>query len=175
MNACAAFAVGDICGVDAGRMREALARVQATPGRGRVDTVAGITVIDESYNASPSSMRKSIAMLGALTAGRRIAVLGDMRELGAQSEELHRAVGAEAGERSIDRLYWLGEEGMAVREAARAMRPSIVVELAADMPALVAAVAAEARSGDVILVKASRGTRLDEFVLGLLKSLHARR
>jgi len=175
MNACAAFAVGDICGVDAGRIRDALARVQATAGRGRVDTVAGVTVIDESYNASPSSMRKSIGMLGSLTAGRRIAVLGDMRELGNQSDELHRAVGVEAAERAIDRVYWMGEQGAIVRDAARAMRPSIVMELFADMSVLVAAVAKEVRAGDVVLVKASRGTRLDEFVAGLLKSLHARR
>jgi UDP-N-acetylmuramoyl-tripeptide--D-alanyl-D-alanine ligase len=175
MNACAAFAVGDICGVDAARMRAAFAAVQATPGRGRVDTVAGITVIDESYNASPSSMRKSIGMLGTLTTtGRRIAVLGDMRELGSQSDELHRAVGVEAAERNIDRLYWMGEYGVTVRDAARAMRPSIAVELHTEMPALIAAVAQDVREGDVVLVKASRGTRLDELVGGLLKSLYAR-
>jgi len=174
MNACTAFAVGDICGVDAARMRDAFARVQATPGRGRVDPIAGVTVIDESYNASPSSMRKSIAMLGSLAGGRRIAVLGDMRELGSHAEELHRAVGAEVGERSIDRLYWIGEYGAVVREAARAMRPSAQIDLHTDMSALVAAVTQDARSGDIILVKASRGTRLDELVAGLLKALHAR-
>jgi UDP-N-acetylmuramoyl-tripeptide--D-alanyl-D-alanine ligase len=138
--------------------------------------VAGVTVIDESYNASPGSMRKSIAMLGSLaTPGRRIAVMGDMRELGNQSDELHRAIGVEAAERLIDRLYWMGEHGAVVRDAARAMRPSIAIELHTEMPALVAAVSKDAKSGDVILVKASRGTRLDELVAGLLKSLHARR
>jgi UDP-N-acetylmuramoyl-tripeptide--D-alanyl-D-alanine ligase len=175
MNACAAFAVGEICGVDAARMRTAFAAVQATPGRGRVDTVAGVTVIDESYNASPSSTRKSIAMLGSLViSGRRMAVLGDMRELGNQSDELHRAVGVEAAERNIDRLYWMGEYGTIVRDAARAMRPSITIDLHTEMAALIAAVSQEVRDGDVVLVKASRGTRLDEFVAGLLKSLYAR-
>jgi UDP-N-acetylmuramoyl-tripeptide--D-alanyl-D-alanine ligase len=114
-------------------------------------------------------------MLGTLTtAGRRIAVLGDMRELGSQSDELHRAVGVEAAERNIDRLYWMGEYGAIVRDAARAMRPSIAVELHTQMPALIAAVAQDVRGGDVVLVKASRGTRLDELVGGLLKSLYAR-
>jgi len=175
MNACAAFAVGEICGVSAARMRTAFAAVQATPGRGRVETVAGVTVIDESYNASPSSMRKSIAMLGSLaTPGRRIAVLGDMRELGSQSDELHRAVGVEAAERNIDKVYWMGEAGSIVRDAARAMRPSIAIDLVSEMPALIAAVTSDVRHGDVVLVKASRGTRLDEFVAGLLKSLYAR-
>jgi UDP-N-acetylmuramoyl-tripeptide--D-alanyl-D-alanine ligase len=174
MNACAAFAVGDICGVDATRMREALARVQATPGRGRVHSIAGVTVIDESYNASPSSMRKSIAMLAALPATRRIAVLGDMRELGSHADELHRAVGVEIGERRIDRLYWLGEYGAVVRDAAHAMRPSTVIELQREMPALVVAAVRDARAGDIVLVKASRGTRLDEFVAGFVKSLQER-
>jgi UDP-N-acetylmuramoyl-tripeptide--D-alanyl-D-alanine ligase len=174
LNACAAFAVGDICGVDAARMREAFASVQATPGRGRVHAVAGVTVIDESYNASPASMRKSVAMLASLPATRRIAVLGDMRELGELADELHRSVGVEIAERRIDRVYWLGEYGPAVRDAARAMRPSTAVELYADMEALVAAVVTDARDGDIVLVKASRGTRLDEFVTGLLNRLQAR-
>lgn len=174
MNACAAFAVGDICGVDAGRMREAFAAIQATPGRGRVQTVAGVTVIDESYNASPASMRKSVAMLASLPALRRIAVLGDMRELGDHADELHRAVGVEVAERKIDRLYWLGEHGPAVRDAARAMRPSTDVALHREMGALIEAVAGDARDGDIVLVKASRGTRLDEFVAGFLGRLQAR-
>jgi UDP-N-acetylmuramoyl-tripeptide--D-alanyl-D-alanine ligase len=174
MNACAAYAVGDVCGVDAERMRDAFAGVEATPGRGRVRSVAGVVVIDESYNASPSSMRRSVAMLSSLPATRRVAVLGDMRELGGHADELHRAVGVEIGERKIDRLYWLGEFGAAVRDAARAIRPSTAVEVHDDMAALVAAVAGDARAGDVVLVKASRGTRLDEFVAGLLKALDAR-
>jgi UDP-N-acetylmuramoyl-tripeptide--D-alanyl-D-alanine ligase len=174
MNACAAFAVADICGVDAVRAGDALAAVQATPGRGRVQTVAGVTVIDESYNASPTSMRKSVAMLATLPAQRRIAVLGEMRELGDQANDLHREVGAEVGERRIDRLYWMGEYGAAVRDAAQAMRPSTTVELHNDMRDLVAAVGREARDGDIVLVKASRGTRLDEFVAGFLNLLQAR-
>ncbi len=113
-------------------------------------------------------------MLSSLPATRRVAVLGDMRELGGHADELHRAVGVEIGERKIDRLYWLGEFGAAVRDAARAIRPSTAVEVHDDMAALVAAVAGDARAGDVVLVKASRGTRLDEFVAGLLKALDAR-
>jgi UDP-N-acetylmuramoyl-tripeptide--D-alanyl-D-alanine ligase len=174
MNACAACAVGDVCGIDADRMRAAFAKIEATPGRGRVHHVAGVVVIDESYNASPASMRKSVAMLATLPATRRIAVLGDMRELGTHGDELHRAVGVEIAERQIDRLYWRGEFGPAVRDAAHAMRPSTVVELHDDMRKLIAAVAQEARAGDIVLVKASRGTKLDEFVAGFLNALAKR-
>ena len=171
VNACAAFAVGDICGVDARRMREAFMTVRPLPGRGRVHEIRGVVIIDESYNASPASVKKSLAMLAALPGGRRIAVLGDMRELGEHAGVLHRAVGAEAAAAGIDRLYWLGGEGAVVREAALATRPGFAVELHAEMAGLVDAVAREARSGDVVLVKASRACRLDEFVDGLVAAL----
>ncbi|HET6349375.1 MAG TPA: UDP-N-acetylmuramoyl-tripeptide--D-alanyl-D-alanine ligase [Candidatus Krumholzibacteria bacterium] len=171
LNACAACAVGDACGIDSGRMRAAFAAMEATPGRGRIHTVGGVTLIDESYNASPSSLRRSIAMLASLEATRRIAVLGDMRELGEHADALHGAVGAEVAVRGIDRLYWLGQYGPVVRDAVRGVRPDIPVELYTGMDALVAAVLKDARAGDVVLVKASRGTRLDEFVSGFVDGL----
>ena len=174
MNACAAYAVGDICGVGTRRVREAFAAIQATPGRGRVHSIAGVTVIDESYNASPTSMRKSIAMLASLPATRRIAVLGNMRELGEHEAELHRVVGAEIAAQPIDFLYWMGAQGDVVRDAVLHARPLASVELHTDMGALVDAVAKEAKSGDVVLVKASRGCRLDEFVAGFVDGLERR-
>jgi UDP-N-acetylmuramoyl-tripeptide--D-alanyl-D-alanine ligase len=175
MNACAAFAVGDVCGVDARRMREAFAAVRPMPGRGRVHCVGGVTVIDETYNASPESMRKSLAMLSALPARRRVAVLGDMRELGDYTETLHRVVGAEAGGAGIDRLYWFGEHGGTVREAAAAAGGPLAVELHTDPAALLAAVVRDVRPGDVVLVKASRACRLDELVAALVDDLGARK
>jgi UDP-N-acetylmuramoyl-tripeptide--D-alanyl-D-alanine ligase len=174
MNACAAYAVGEVCGIDAGRMREAFAAARPMPGRGRVHEIGGVTVIDESYNASPASVRKSLAMLSSVPAQRRIAVLGEMRELGEHTDALHRAVGAEAATAGVDRLYWFGPQGEAVREAARAARADFVVELHTEMQALADAVAGELRGGDVVLVKASRACRLDELVAGLIDRLDAR-
>jgi UDP-N-acetylmuramoyl-tripeptide--D-alanyl-D-alanine ligase len=173
MNACAAFAVGDICGVDARRMREAFAGVRPMPGRGRVHSIGGVTVIDESYNASPTSMRKSLAMLASLPATRRLAVLGDMRELGDHTAALHREVGTEVASGGIE-LYWLGEQGPVVRDAVAAARGTTVAELFSDVAALTTAVATEVRPGDVVLVKASRACRLDEFTAGLVEALGAR-
>jgi UDP-N-acetylmuramoyl-tripeptide--D-alanyl-D-alanine ligase len=174
LNACAAFAVGDTSGVDAARVREALRSVRPMPGRGRIHHVAGVTVVDESYNASPASVKQSLAMLAKLPARRRIAVLGDMRELGDEAESLHRGVGAEIGAHAIDALYWLGERGAVVVEAARAARPALGAEVHTDLAALVAAVARDARDGDAILVKASRAMKLDEFVVGVVHALERR-
>ncbi len=94
--------------MDAKRTREALSSVRPMPGRGRIHALAGVTIVDESYNASPASMTRSLAMLGALPARRRIAVLGDMKELGDATAALHRSIGAEIGANKIDRVFWMG-------------------------------------------------------------------
>jgi UDP-N-acetylmuramoyl-tripeptide--D-alanyl-D-alanine ligase len=173
MNACAAFAVGDICGVDSARQRKAFMSVRPMPGRGKVHTVAGITIIDESYNASPASMKKSLEMLATAAADRRLAVLGDMKELGAASSDAHRAIGADIARLAIDRAYWLGELGATVRAGAGAVQRGAPLETPASMQELLSAVVAYARAGDVILVKASRSCRLDEFVTGIIRALSA--
>ncbi len=174
LNACAAFAVGDVCGVDAARQRDAFLSVRPMPGRGRIHTAAGVTIIDESYNASPASMRKSLAMLAELDAGRHVAVLGDMKELGDASAAAHHGVGEEIARMKLDRVYWLGEEAEAVQGGVSAVAPDTTVHAHVDLERLVPAVAADSRDGDVILVKASRACKLDEFVTGLLGALVAR-
>lgn len=171
LNACAAFAVGDICGVEAQRMREAFLSVRPTPGRGRVHELAGVTLVDESYNASPASVRKSLAMLESLPARRRIAVLGDMKELGDATPELHRSIGAELGSGTIDRVFWLGEQGALVHDAARSVRPGLPVDPYTDLDALTRSLLKELRAGDVVLVKASRACRLDELVACVVDAL----
>jgi UDP-N-acetylmuramyl pentapeptide synthase len=97
-----------------------------------------------------------------------------MRELGDGTEILHRGVGTEIGSLPIDALYWLGERGAVVVEAARAVRPALAAEAHTEMSALVAAVARDARDGDAVLVKASRAMKLDEFVLAVVDALQRR-
>lgn len=174
LNACAAFAVGEICGVDARRLRKAFMSVRPMPGRGRVHAVAGVTLVDESYNASPSSMRSSLAMLRALPARRRIAVLGDMKELGDTTVEMDRAIGEEVAGPGVDALYWMGEQGGVVRDAALARRGDLPVFLFSEIEALAAALERELRAGDAVLVKASRACRLDECVARVVDALAKR-
>ena len=143
-------------------------------GRGRIHQVAGVTIVDESYNASPASVTQSLAMLSKLPARRRIAVLGDMRELGDEAEALHRGVGTEVGSLPIDALYWLGERGAIVAQAARSVRPGLAARTHTEMSALVADVVRDARDGDAMLVKASRAMKLDEFVSGVVDALQRR-
>ncbi len=175
MNACAAFAVGDACGVDATRMREALSAVKPMPGRGRIHVVAGVTMIDESYNASPASVKQSLAMVASLPGRRHVAVLGDMRELGDESNALHAGVGAAVAALAIDKVYWLGEQARVVVDAARAQRAGLAVEAFADAGALTAAFVRDAEDGDVVLVKGSRAMKLDEFVTASVDALARKR
>jgi UDP-N-acetylmuramoyl-tripeptide--D-alanyl-D-alanine ligase len=170
MNACAAFAVGDICGVDLARQRQAFESVRPTAGRGKIHRVAGVTIVDESYNASPASMRKSLEMLASMDGKRRIAVLGDMKELGDTSTAAHRGIGELIAQRGFDAVYWIGPDGAEVRKAATA-KPGTDVALFTDIEKLVVAVAKETRAGDVILVKGSHSCRLEEFVAGLVTNL----
>lgn len=173
LNACAAFAVGDICGVEPSRIREALATVAPMPGRGRVHLAGGVTVVDESYNASPASMSASIEMLGSIAASRRTAVLGDMKELGAYSDDRHRALGERLAESVVDAVFWLGDEAVPVREGYQRAGGKSEFKACQTLDELTAEFVASVRAGDAVLVKASRSVGLDGFVAALLDRLES--
>lgn len=125
----------------------------------------GSTVLDDSYNASPASMLAALDLLAELP-GRRIALLGEMRELGAAEEEGHRQVGERAAA-ACDLLLVLGERARPLAEAARAAGLKDVRFL--DSPeAAAAALRAELGSGDHLLVKASRALALETVVDALV-------
>jgi UDP-N-acetylmuramoyl-tripeptide--D-alanyl-D-alanine ligase len=174
LNACAAFAVGDVCGVEPQSIREALVASACTPGRGRVHAVGGVTVVDESYNASPASMTASLGMLQSLHATRLVAVLGDMKELGEFSDERHRALGERLVAAGVDAAYWLGESGTLVMDGYKAAGGSARFRNCASIEDLVGEVGEYVRTGDAVLVKASRAVGLDHFVSGLLDVLKAK-
>lgn len=141
-------------------------------GRFRIERLGGITLVDDSYNANPASTKAALETLNQIAAaGHRIAVLGDMLELGEHGVEAHRAVGAVAG-RSVDRLYLTGE--LMVKHAAEGA-------LLADMPAkaviccgshreIAELLLQTATDGDVILIKGSRGMTMEK-VAAELKNL----
>lgn len=174
LNACAAFAVGDICGVEHVRIRDALASVKPMPGRGRIHSVGGVTIIDESYNASPASMIASLTMLEGLDATRRLAVMGDMKELGDYAVERHRNLGERLARAKIDSVYWMGEEGASAKECFVETGGKTPFHLYDSTERLVADVEADLRGGDAVLVKASRLCNLNRVVAQLLEMLESR-
>jgi UDP-N-acetylmuramoyl-tripeptide--D-alanyl-D-alanine ligase len=171
VDASAAFAVGDICGVEPARIRAALAEVKPLPGRGRVHRVSGVTVIDESYNASPASMHASLSMLAGLDAPRRLAVLGDMKELGEFSFAKHAELGARLAQSAIDGVFWFGDNGGVVKEGFLNSGGNIPFHVHTRLGELVDHVRGEIVPRDVVLVKASRACNLDRFVARILDEL----
>ncbi|MEE9458113.1 MAG: UDP-N-acetylmuramoyl-tripeptide--D-alanyl-D-alanine ligase, partial [bacterium] len=165
MNALAAAAVGYVLGVPE---EDVAAGVAAYAGRGLRSSVVvngrGLTYVVDCYNSSPQAAKAALAFVAAAPAdGRRVAVLGDMLELGATAEQAHRDVGRFAAEAGLDVVVGLGGGGRLIVEGARAdgMSPEAAFSFQ-DRDELADFLAAWLKPGDVILVKASRAVRLEE-------------
>ncbi|NLH50822.1 MAG: UDP-N-acetylmuramoyl-tripeptide--D-alanyl-D-alanine ligase [Myxococcales bacterium] len=168
-NALAAAAAGHAFGVPLEAIVRGLEQFRPPAMRSRVLNIFGITVIDDCYNANPRSMDAALAALDELAGeGRKIAVLGDMFELGPEAEAAHRRLGRHAAKIGLDRLFLLGEMSPLVAAGAREekMDPQRIV-LAGDHAAIVDELRRTGRRGDVILVKGSRGMRMERVVRGL--------
>jgi UDP-N-acetylmuramoyl-tripeptide--D-alanyl-D-alanine ligase len=168
LNSLAVLAAARLAGADLARAAQALQNLQPAAGRGtRVSlTVPGGTalLIDESYNANPASMRAALALLGQTPAtGRRIAVLGDMLELGAQGAALHRELGASAAE-AADLVFCSGPLMQSLFEALPSTRRGGYAETSA---ALEGAVLGAVAAGDVVMVKGSFGSKMGSIVKAL--------
>lgn len=170
-NACGAVAVALACGMSASEAAAALSTAQPEAGRQEVKRAAcGAVVFDDAYNASPASMEASLAMLASYKAdGRKIAVLGDMGELGPASVEGHRAAGRAAAAAGVDLLVCVGEASsdIAAGAIAAGMDETCIVRVA-DAAQAVLALNGGIEASDVVLVKASHFMRLDRVVEGIV-------
>jgi UDP-N-acetylmuramoyl-tripeptide--D-alanyl-D-alanine ligase len=161
LNIAAALAVSVLEHVEWNAAVAALEAAEPLEGRGKLVRGAGITMIDDAYNANPSSMRASLAMLQGMTAGRTVAILGDMKELGAFSEELHRNLGEQIAAVGLSVVWWFGEEAGHVRSGLESAGGGVHFRAFSDLEELTGAVTEEIRSGDAVLVKGSHSCRLD--------------
>ena len=162
-NALAAAAAGHVLGIPAADIAAALASVQPVTGRGKaVPGRKGSTIIDDAYNASPSSMAAALQVLLAENGRPRIAVLGEMLELGDHAAAAHRAVGRAAA--GADFLVVIGEHAEDLASGARegGLEPGRIAVV--DSAAAAAAAAEPRLAGALVLVKASRGLALEEVV-----------
>lgn len=170
-NAAAAAAVALYLGRSLESVAEGLSHATVTDMRMQVFTTAGgVVVVNDAYNANPTSMRAAVATLADMrTEGRRVAVLGDMAELGSLTELAHFTAGEVVARSAIDVLVTVGERARRIAEGAVAegmdatrVRPCSSVEEASEvLDDLLAA-------GDVVLVKASRCMGLEKIVEGIL-------
>ena len=165
-NILAATAVAEEFGVPLDSVAARAAHLQPAAHRGEVVRLAsGLTIVDDSYNANPTATRKALDVLAASPAARRIAVIGEMLELGDRSAELHRGVGRAAQAR-VDLLFAVGgAPAKALADAAVAAgMPAASVRYFATSDEAADAAVALVRRGDLVLVKGSRGVKTDRVV-----------
>ena len=162
MNALAAAAAAHAVGMNIGNIRRGLEAMR--PMHGRLELVSGrqgCTVIDDTYNANPASLRAALAVLRNLP-GAHWLVLGDMGELGAAAEDLHREAGEMARESGVARLYGVGPLTAAAVEAF-----GVGAHHFTDADALTAVLRSAVHAGVSVLVKGSRAMQMDRVVRGL--------
>ena len=167
INALAAAAASLAAGAELEDVAQGLAGFRGVPGRMATRSMpGGGHLVDDTYNANPQSMRSALETLARLkSAGRNIAILGDMGELGDASEKAHRQVGQLAAELRIDRLFLLGEKSRWVAEEALAGGMEAGnVHLGNELEKIAQSVRELVQTGDWVLVKGSRAMQMERLV-----------
>jgi UDP-N-acetylmuramoyl-tripeptide--D-alanyl-D-alanine ligase len=174
-NAVGALLAAHALGADVDRCAAALARFSPQKGRGErfsIPTADGsATIIDESYNANPASMRAALALLGATRPGpngRRIAIIGDMLELGPDGAAMHAQLVDDLKSNRVDLLFGAGPLTRALFDAAPASMRAAWTERSSQ---LTSKIAWTLRNGDVAMVKGSNGSRMGPVVAALREQL----
>ncbi len=162
-NALAAIAVGVQLRIPKGDIASALKSFTASKNRMQLKKLAGITVLDDCYNANPSSMRSALTTLGGMRgAGRRVAVLGDMLELGPEGVSLHAEMGQYLVEMGVDELFTFGQLSRHINAGAREKGlPRQRAHHFSDFDLMAEELLRHLAPGDALLVKASRGMKLE--------------
>jgi|SRR5271166_2721974 len=170
-NAVGALLAAHVLGADLDACAAALAEFSPQRGRGErflIPTADGLAaIIDESYNANPASMRAALALLGEAQPGpkgRRIAVIGDMLELGPKGAEMHAALAYELAANKVDLLFGAGPLTRALFDAAPASMRGVWRERSSELTEEVARALCD---GDVVMVKGSNGSRMGPLVAAL--------
>jgi len=171
LNSVAALAAADVVGADLDAAAHALEHLRAFDGRGvaqRIEAPFGaFLLVDDAYNANPASMAAAFSTLAArkpAAGGRRIAALGDMLELGAEERAYHAALAQPIEQSGIDLVFAAGPRMSALMDA---LPPSRRGGYAENADALIPVIANALRSGDVVLVKGSNGSKMSRVVAAL--------
>ena len=170
LNALAAVAAGMARGMKPAEATAALASIAPPDKRGQVLQLGNITVINDCYNSNPKALAAMVDALAAMKAGRRIVVAGEMLELGPAGEEMHRAAGEHMGEKKLDLL--VGVRGLAQAMVEGARRAGMKAEFVPTPEEAGQWLARETRDGDVVLLKASRGVKLEKALESWKRLIH---
>ena len=163
-NALLAVAAGRVFGLSLEDCAAGLTAAPLAKARLQIKEIGGVEFIDDSYNANPDSMKAALRTLVELPAdGKRIAVLGEMKELGSQSDQSHREVGEIAAAFGVDCVIAIGSVAAAIAEAAAhgGLKNSAVVRSTSEAVELLSQIAAP---GDLVLIKGSRAARTEQVI-----------
>jgi len=175
INALGAIAVARHFGLTYEDVRRGLRQIELTGMRTEMIQHGSCTIVNDAYKSNPTSVRAALETLYALPSHRRkLVVLGDMVELGEESPELHRQIGSEVDPYRVDMLFTLGEMGALIAESALRRFPSEHVVACRDKETLIASLRSALTPGCIVLVKGSRGLKLEDVVEALLVEVSAR-
>lgn len=166
-NVLAAAAIALEFGIPLTAIADRVARVSPATHRGEIVRLSsGMTIVDDSYNANPSAMKQALEILARTEAIRRVAVLGEMLELGDHARRLHEDVGRAAARNRIDLLFVVGGDaaGAMAEAAVAAGMPREAVRYFRTIENAAASIVAGVERGDLVLVKGSRGVKTDRVV-----------
>lgn len=162
-GALAAMAVADFCGVDLEAAAVSLEQFHGYKGRQQIYEAGGVTVIDDSYNASPASMIAGLQVLESLKPGaRKIAVLADMKELGPEEVRFHREIGYYIAAHPVDRVVLLGDLAREIGRGILEKGGNTSVEFIGNLEQVKEFLSREIKEGDCILLKGSNSMKLGE-------------
>lgn len=167
-NALAAAAVGRIYGLTKEQIKAGIESLEPVSGRFKMIETEKLLIVDDCYNANPMSMKASLDVLKD-GAGRRVAILGDMGELGKEEVKLHEEVGVHAGNCDIDVCICVGNLCKYMAEKAKETNPDLTVIYEPDRESLLKNLKTYIQTGDTVLVKASHFMKFEEVVEALSK------
>lgn len=162
-NALAAISVGTVLGLTQEELIRGIASVEPVGGRSHIIHTKQITIIDDCYNANPVSMKAAIDLLNMANT-RKVAVLGDMFELGAGEKALHEEVGRYAAQKKIDCIICTGNLSEQMYQGAKKSVGESQVIYCKDREALLQSISSYLQAGDTVLIKASHGMHFEEIV-----------
>ncbi|RDD98475.1 UDP-N-acetylmuramoyl-tripeptide--D-alanyl-D-alanine ligase [Paracoccus pantotrophus] len=167
MNAVGVLAALSAAGADLAQAAARLSDWRPPLGRGAVEDLGGIRLIDDAYNSNPTSLSAGLATLARLTGGRRVAILGDMLELGPDEIALHAGMAADPAMEAVDLVHTAGPRMRALHEALPQARRGQYAESAAELAERARELVAP---GDIVLVKGSKSSKVSTVVDALRRT-----
>lgn len=168
VNSALAIAAGELIGISIEEAAEGLTRSELTGKRLKITAGNGVKVVDDTYNACEDSVKSAIDTLTAIEGKRHVAILGDILGLAERAEAGHRAVGRHAAQKKVDLLIAVGDDARYYAEGASEIMDKNNIMFFSTKEEFIEAAEGIIKTGDIILVKASRGMKMEQIVNKIL-------